>query len=61
VLYIGDDVTDEDVFSDLRPGDLGCKVGDGPTAATQRVRDPDAVILLLTTLVERRAAVLSLS
>jgi trehalose 6-phosphate phosphatase len=59
VLYAGDDVTDEDVFSDLRPGDLGCKVGDGPTAATQRVPDPDAVIVLLTTLVERRAAVLA--
>ena len=31
VFYAGDDVTDEDIFADLQPGDLGCKVGAGAT------------------------------
>jgi trehalose-phosphatase len=55
VFYAGDDVTDEDIFADLRPGDLGCKVGDGDTAAAHRVPDPDAVVTLLEHLAERRA------
>lgn len=59
VFYAGDDVTDEDVFNDLRPGDVGCKVGDGPTAAAHRVPDPDAVVELLDELARRRAAALA--
>lgn len=59
VFYAGDDVTDEDVFNDLRPGDVGCKVGDGPTAAAHRVADPDAVVDLLDDLARRRAAALA--
>jgi trehalose 6-phosphate phosphatase len=55
VFYAGDDVTDEDIFADLRPGDLGCKVGDGETAATHRVPDPDAVVTLLEHLAAGRA------
>jgi trehalose 6-phosphate phosphatase len=58
VFYAGDDVTDEDIFADLRPGDLGCKVGDGPTVAAYRVPDPDAVVAILARLVERRGALL---
>jgi trehalose 6-phosphate phosphatase len=47
VLYLGDDVTDETVFGSLRDGDLGVKVGDGETAAAQRLADPEAVRDLL--------------
>lgn len=38
-LYLGDDVTDEHVFTLLGPGDLGIKVGPGETAARLRVDD----------------------
>ncbi|KQX61559.1 trehalose-phosphatase [Angustibacter sp. Root456] len=47
VLYLGDDVTDETVFRSLDETDLGIKVGDGETAAAQRVDDPEAVRDLL--------------
>ncbi len=50
VLYLGDDVTDETVFTTLRPGDVGIKVGDGETAAAHRVADPHAVRSLLQSL-----------
>ena len=43
VFYAGDDATDETVFVTLEPGDIGVKVGDGPTAAAFRVEDIDAV------------------
>jgi trehalose 6-phosphate phosphatase len=33
VLFAGDDVTDEDGFTALKPGDVGIKCGSGPTAA----------------------------
>ena len=37
-FYLGDDVTDETVFTTLRAGsDIGVKVGDGDTAAAHRV------------------------
>lgn len=53
-LYIGDDVTDEDAFVALSPGDVGVKVGPGPSAAQHRVADPQAVARLLTGLAEAR-------
>jgi trehalose 6-phosphate phosphatase len=37
VLYIGDDITDEDVFRTLDGIDLGVKVGTGETVASHRV------------------------
>ncbi len=56
VLYLGDDITDEDAFAVLGPDDLGVKVGEGETAATQRVADPEAVTLVLETLLRARRA-----
>lgn len=55
-IYFGDDVTDEDAFAVLQPGDVGVKVGDGPTAATTRVADPAAVAELLGALAAQRLA-----
>ena len=40
VVYLGDDVTDEDVFSVLEPSDLSVKVGLGRSDAAHRVSDP---------------------
>lgn len=47
VCFIGDDVTDERVFARLGEGDLGIKVGSGPTRARRRLRDPADVVGLL--------------
>lgn len=54
VLFVGDDVTDEDGFAALAAGDLGIKVGAGATAARHRVADPEAVAELLVLLVRLR-------
>jgi trehalose 6-phosphate phosphatase len=56
-LYVGDDVTDERAFTALDPasGDLTVKVGEGETAATQRVPDPPSVVRLLELFVELRS------
>lgn len=51
VLYVGDDVTDEDAFAVLQPDDVGVKVGGGETLARHRVADPAAVRDLLWLLV----------
>jgi trehalose 6-phosphate phosphatase len=47
VVYLGDDLTDEDVFRRLGPADVGVKVGEGETAAGHRVADPDAALDVL--------------
>jgi trehalose 6-phosphate phosphatase len=51
VLYLGDDLTDEDAFRVLGPGDVGVKVGAGETAATHRLPDLLGVRALLERLV----------
>jgi trehalose-phosphatase len=56
VLFVGDDVTDENAFRRLRNGDAGVKVGPGETLAAYRVEDPPAVALLLAALAEARAS-----
>ena len=46
-MYLGDDVTDEDAFGALCPGDVAVKIGEGETVARYRVADvPGAVALL---------------
>lgn len=52
VLYIGDDVTDETVFTVLGSGDLGIKVGTGRTAAGWRIGSPHDVAVVLTRLAD---------
>jgi trehalose 6-phosphate phosphatase len=51
VLYLGDDVTDEDAFRVLGSGDVGVKVGAGDTAAAHRVPDLAGVRAVLERLV----------
>jgi trehalose 6-phosphate phosphatase len=46
-MYLGDDVTDEDGFRALGPGDIGVKIGDGPSEAPYRVADPAGALVLL--------------
>jgi trehalose 6-phosphate phosphatase len=47
VSYIGDDITDEDVFAALGAGDLGVRVGAGETSARRRLRDPGDVLMFV--------------
>jgi trehalose 6-phosphate phosphatase len=56
VLYAGDDVTDEDAFAALEPGDVGVKVGAGASRAGERVADVPGFAALLAELAERREA-----
>jgi len=54
VLFLGDDVTDEDAFARLRGPDVGVKVGPGETAARHRVAGTREVAQLLAGLYELR-------
>ncbi|MFV0534702.1 MAG: trehalose-phosphatase [Cumulibacter sp.] len=56
VVFLGDDVTDEDAFARLRGSDVGVKVGPGPTRATLRLADTAAVAQFLTALADARRA-----
>jgi trehalose 6-phosphate synthase/phosphatase len=56
VLYVGDDVTDEDAFATLESDDVGVKVGQGKSLAAFRLRGPDDVAELLELLADRRDA-----
>ncbi len=55
VFFAGDDVTDETVFSTLGDHDLSVKVGEGDTAASHRVTDPNEVAMLLSRLYDNRS------
>ena len=56
VIYVGDDVTDEDAFATLDAADVGVKVGQGKSIATYRVRSPEDVAVLLEQLADARDA-----
>lgn len=56
VVFLGDDITDEDAFATLAGPDLGVKVGAEPSIARHRVNDPSAVAKFLGKLVEIRTA-----
>src|SRR5439155_1048781 len=52
--FLGDDVTDEKVFTRLSGPDVGIKVGDGETLAAFRVPDTVDVATVLAFLLEER-------
>jgi len=54
-IFLGDDVTDEKAFARLRDGDVGVKVGPGPSAAQCRIDSPEDVAEALAYLAGRRA------
>lgn len=51
LVFVGDDVTDEDVFRSLTAGDLGIRVGRGVTSASRRLRSPQSVLTFVRRLV----------
>lgn len=56
VVFLGDDVTDEDAFATLKGPDVGIKIAEGPTRAAHRIADPEVVSRVLARLYEMRAA-----
>jgi trehalose-phosphatase len=52
VVFVGDDLTDEDVFATLGAGDVGVHVGTAVTKAGHRLRDPADVQRFLRALVD---------
>jgi trehalose 6-phosphate phosphatase len=55
VVYLGDDVTDDDAFATLGQDDLGISIGPTPTGASFQVASPRAAAEVLTLLAEERA------
>jgi trehalose 6-phosphate phosphatase len=56
VLYLGDDLTDENAFAALGPADIGVKVGSGATRARFRVDSERAVVGALAFLWRTRSS-----
>jgi trehalose-phosphatase len=56
VVFLGDDVTDEDAFSRMHGPDVAIKVGDGETAAGHRIADPTDVARRLAQITSARQA-----
>jgi len=50
VVFLGDDSTDEEVFSALGDGDCSIRVGPGETAARRRLAGPPDVLRFLQAL-----------
>ena len=54
VLFIGDDLSDENVFDRLRGPDVGIRIGPGATKAAYRVNEPIDAVRVLNFLLETR-------
>jgi trehalose-phosphatase len=54
VLFVGDDVTDENAFKQLHGPDVGIKIGPGDTRAGYRVSEPIDAVRVLGLLLETR-------
>lgn len=54
VLFMGDDVTDEDGFATMRGPDVGVKIGSGTTLAGHRLSDTEDAARILALLSELR-------
>lgn len=52
IVYLGDDVTDEDAFRVMSAHDVSVRVGPGNSAARYRLSGPDAVATFLTELAQ---------
>ena len=50
LVFLGDDVTDEDAFALMADDDISVRVGDGSTVARYRLAGPEAVARLLVLL-----------
>lgn len=50
IVFLGDDVTDEDAFALMSHDDISVRVGGGDTAARYRITGPEAVVELLARL-----------
>ena len=55
MLFVGDDVTDEAGFESLSEGDVGIRVGSGPTAAGFAVDGQEQVTPMLRQLFRLRS------
>lgn len=51
IVYLGDDITDEDAFAAMGDADVSVRVGTGDSVARYRLADPAAVVELLDALV----------
>lgn len=52
IVYLGDDVTDEDAFTVMGDADVSVRVGPGDSSARYRIADPTAVVDLLRALTD---------
>lgn len=52
ITFIGDDLTDEEVFASCGPNDITVRVGEGDTRARYRLNDPTEVRAVLAHLAE---------
>ncbi len=52
IVYLGDDVTDEDAFAVMGDADVSVRVGPGDSSARYRITDPAAVVDLLRALTD---------